>query len=178
MKKVFFFIGAIATFAACSPKVPFTEAIRQNYNLTTDEIKQIQFYTSGDIVLVRGTKENDKDTYNHTLTVTQGKRVEEVDIPKGTPGLAEIVNDHSIKVSFENGSGKSITFGVKMNSDSTYKFIAEEWKDDKGKILYDGRTFFALKGAENVQLLFKLKSLDKNTTKRRVVGGKSYNILY
>ena len=51
-------------------------------------------------------------------------------------------------------------------------------KDDKGKVLYDGRTFFALKGAENVGLLFRLKSLDKNTTKRRVVGGKSYNVVY
>ena len=178
MKKLFIIAAAISTFASCSPKVPFTEAVRQNYNLTPDEIKQIQFYTSGDIVLVRGTKENDKETYNHTLTVTQGKRIEEVAIPKGTPGLAEIVNDHSLKVSFENGAGKSITFGVKMNSDSTYKFIAEEWKDDKGKVLYDGRTFFALKGAENVGLLFRLKGLDKNTTKRRVVGGKSYNVVY
>lgn len=175
MKKYIFIVMGAAFLASCSPKVPFTEAIRKDYNLTESEIKQIQFYTSSDIVLVRGTKENEKETHNHNLTVKSGKQIEEIIIPKGTPGMVDVVHENYVRISFESGVGRNLTFGVSPNGDGSYKFIAEEWKDDKGKVMYEGRTYFALKGAENAQLLFRLKNLEQYKTKRRVAGGKSFN---
>jgi hypothetical protein len=178
MKRILTFISLVTLFASCSPKIPFTEAIRKDYSLTENEIKQIQFYTSSDIILVRGTKDNDKATQDHTLTVKSGKQIEEIVIPKGTPGMVEVVHDNDLRVSFERGVGRNLSFGVTPNGDGSYKFIADEWKDDKGKVMYEGRTYFALKGAENSQLLFRLKSLEVNKTKRRVAGGKSFNGVY
>ena len=56
--------------ASCSPKIPFTQAIRDQYKLDAAELKHIQFYLSDPIVLRRGdNKENQKSTEEGTLIV-------------------------------------------------------------------------------------------------------------
>lgn len=39
---------------SCAPKVPYSNSVRDQYNLKTDEIKKLQFFVSNDILLQRG----------------------------------------------------------------------------------------------------------------------------
>ncbi|MFM9055388.1 MAG: hypothetical protein ACKOQY_01695 [Bacteroidota bacterium] len=48
-----FALLCIFLFNACSPKVPFTQQIREQYKLSPDELKRIQFYLSDPVVLRR-----------------------------------------------------------------------------------------------------------------------------
>ena len=56
--------GIILFFlSSCSPKIPFTQTVRDQYQLTPEEIKGIQFYLSDPITLRRGeTNEQQKTT--------------------------------------------------------------------------------------------------------------------
>ncbi|MEP7126702.1 MAG: DNA-directed RNA polymerase, partial [Byssovorax sp.] len=70
-----------------------------------DELKNLQYYTSSTITLRRELESGGKQiTGNHRLVVVAGKTIEEVVIDAKTPGIAVAVSDHSITVSFEQGT--------------------------------------------------------------------------
>ena len=100
---------AAAAFAVltsgCHGFIDFTHELRDQHSLTRDELKNLQYYTSSTITLRRELESGGKQiTGNHKLVVVAGKTIEEVVIDAKTPGIALAVNDHSITLSFEQGT--------------------------------------------------------------------------
>ncbi len=100
---------AAAAFAVvtsgCHGFIDFTHELRDQHSLTRDELKNLQYYTSSTITLRRELESGGKQiTGNHKLVVVAGKTIEEVVIDARTPGIALAVSDHSITVSFEQGT--------------------------------------------------------------------------
>lgn len=159
---------------SCSPKIPFTQSIREKYKLNETELKSIQFYTSENIVLKRGEMNaNEKETKEGTLTIKSGSSVEQVVIKAGTPCVVEqVVDKDKVTLSFDDGSDKYLVFGSLKNQDGYYTMMALEWIDNKGKVEYGGKTYYAAPGANNVFLLFKMKSLDQFKVDQKVAKGK------
>jgi len=89
----------------CRSLIDFTHELRDQHSLTRDELKNLQYYTSSTITLRRELESGGKQiTGNHRLVVVAGKTIEEVVIESKTPGIAVAVSDHSITVSFEQGT--------------------------------------------------------------------------
>lgn len=98
--------AAIALLSTgCRGFIDFTHELRDQHSLTRDELKNLQFYTSSTITLRRELESGGKQiTGNHKLLLVAGKTIEEVVIESKTPGIAVAVSDHSITVSFDQGT--------------------------------------------------------------------------
>ena len=85
------------------------------------------------------------------VRIENGKHIEEIIIPVNTPGVCEINDEKTLKVSFDTGDGKSLPFLVERKGDmvvssSYFKIGAKKWvrtsKGKKiGKVDYEGKTY-------------------------------------
>jgi hypothetical protein len=161
-------------FASCATRIPFTQAIKEQYQLNEEDMKKIQFYASSDIVLQRG-EVTDKSvgTDQGKLKVTDGKSVEEVLIRAGTPGVVEkVIDANRVAVSFENKEGAFIIFGDPYDKKGRYTLLAADWENNRGKLEYMGKTYYAAQGTSNVYLTFYLQKLNKYKKQQHVATGK------
>ena len=176
MKKyVIILCGAVLLIASCSPRIPFTQTLREQYKLKDAELKSLQFYASHNIILNRGERtDKEQTTEEGTLTIKSGNYVEQIVIKAGTPGVVEKVIDRNrISVSFEVGENKFLEFGAtnpKVNS--RYTLLAPKWVNNKGEIQYGGKIYYSGSGSGNVYLLFKMRKLNKYSKEQRVVKGR------
>ena len=160
--------------AGCAPqRVAFTQGIRTQYDLESEELKNLQFYVSDDITLQRDfRREEGEISKSHKLVTKEGGLLEEVVIPAGTPGIATEVGDSSLAVSFEPGS--SLIFGsppTDRDPDRKYRLSAKRWTDYYGEIVYDGKTFYAVGGSGRAYLEVGVESLDAVEKKKKVLPG-------
>jgi hypothetical protein len=162
------------SFAGCAPqRVAFTQGIRTHYDLGSEELKNLQYYVSGDITLQRDfRREEGEISKSHKLVTKEGGLVEQVVIPIGTPGIATEVGDTYIAVSFEPGA--SLMFGsprTDRDPERKYKLSAKRWTDDYGEIIYDGKTFQAVEGSGRAYLEVGVGFLDAVEKKKKVLPG-------
>lgn len=162
-------------FLSCSPKIPFTQGIREKYKLNEKELKSIQFYTSDIIILKRGeVSEKEKDTKEGTLTIKGGSKVEQIVIKANTPCVVEQVFDgNTISVAFEDGKNKYLVFGSLHSKNGLYALkVLSDKENNKATINYGDKLYYATKGSDPVFLVFKIKSLNKFEVDEQVVKGK------
>jgi hypothetical protein len=160
--------------AGCAhQRIAFTHPIRTYYGLGNEELKNLQFYVSGDITLQREFRSEEGEiSKSHKLVMKEGGLVEQVLIRAGTPGVATEVGDTFLAVSFEPGS--SLMFGSSdkdPDPDRKYKLFAKRWTGYYGEILYDGKLFYAVEGSGLACLVVDAESLDAVTMKRKVLPG-------
>lgn len=160
--------------AGCATRqVAFTRGIRTYYGLESDDLKNLQYYVSGDITLERAfVREEGEVSKGHTLVAKESGLVEQVIIRAGTPGVATEVGDTYLAVSFEPGA--SLVFGSPASDrdpDRTYKLLATRWTDTYGEIDYGGKTFYAVYGSRAAHLVVAVESLDAVKTKKTVLPG-------
>ena len=161
--------------SGCSPKIPFTQSIREQHNLSEAEIRRIQFYLSDPVLLRRGTSDSQKATEEGTLVIKSGKNLEQVSFKAKTPGTVDaVINSSTFKVSFEEGAEKNLVFS--SDKQGYYSLQALSWdRNGRGTINYDGQTYYAAPGSRNAILMFKMKSLKDVKVKEKVVKGKKLN---
>src|SRR5688572_25678009 len=85
-------LGCLAATSAatsgCASYVPFTEELRTQNDLREAELRNLQFYTSDEVVLRREASSTGRQiTPGHRLILLSGKTVEEVVIEEHTPGV-------------------------------------------------------------------------------------------
>jgi hypothetical protein len=167
-------VAGSLSVAGCAPqRVAFTQGIRSQYNLSGEELKNLQYYVSGDITLQRDfRREEGEISEGHKLVAKEGGLLEEVLIPAGTPGIATEVGETSLSVSFEPGS--SLIFGsppTDRDPERKYRLSAKRWADYYGEIVYDGKTFYAVEGSGQSYLEVGMESLDAVEKKKKVLPG-------
>ena len=102
----------IAVLSVMSCATPFTQSLKYEYELSSDDIKQLQFRISDRIILQREVLDTDKEvTPGHTLKRVKGKLIEEVVFPRGTPCIAVNVHRNSLDIAFEPDTYLSFTTG-------------------------------------------------------------------
>ena len=176
MNKCLLISSLVFLFASCSPSVSiFTQQTREKYKLSPEDLKSIQFYVQGDIVLNRFAPEAKKETEEGTLTLVREDVLERIVIKSGTPCLVRDVIDGSrVTVSFEDGQDKFLVFGSIKNQDGAYTLQALDWKRDSGgKLNYGNKEFVASPQSRNAFLYLKQKSLDRSRLEQSVVKGKT-----
>lgn len=160
--------------SSCSKSLsPFTQQIRDQYKLSVEELKSIQFYTSNTFVLRRGEDNLEKETGTGELKVVKDRHVEEIVIKAGTPCvIKDVVDGNRVTVSFEEGGSRYLVFGSIRNQDGYYTLQALDWVKGKGKVNYGEKTYYSSEGSKDIFLTFKLKNLEKYKSEQKVLKGK------
>ncbi len=168
-----FLVALIGISGCATGRIPFTQHLRDRYGLEEDNLRQLQYYVSGDITLQRGfRREEGEISGTHRLVQKEEGVVEEVFIAAGTPGVATEVGPNSLAVSFE--PGRSLTFGSPPDDrdpERKYTLSARRWADYYGELSYDGKTYHAVQGSGHVWLEVRAESLDTVKKKRKVLPG-------
>jgi len=167
-------VAGSLSFAGCAPqRVAFTQGIRTQHDLGSEDLKNLQYFVSSDITLQRDFRREEREiSTSHKLVTKEGGLMEEVLIRAGTPGIATEVGETSLAVSFETGS--SLMFGsppTDQDPERKYKLSAKRWTDYYGETVYDGKIFYAVEGSGRAYLEVGVESLDAVEKKKKVLPG-------
>lgn len=178
MKKIPFVVVVVlmAGLSACSPKyTPFTEELWSEYRWSESELKRIQFYLSSDLVLRRQLGDTNVRIVSGEIKVRDGRRVEEIFIRQGTPGVFLFSpKDNRMAVSFEDGKNdRFLMFGPNPKQGNRYMLLGSEWGPrGMGKVTYDGQEYEVEGSAQLASLLVNMKRARKVEVSSRVAGGR------
>jgi len=161
----------------CSPKLStFSERLYIDGNWSEQELKDIQFYTSDNIVLRRQVSSGQSKIVDGEIKMVNGRKVEEIIIKKGTPGVfVRKTSDKNLAISFESGKDKFLIFGPNQKIGGRYALKAKDWEKNRGKIPYAGKTFTITVVGDVPQLQVDLSNQSKTTRKSRVAKGRKVN---
>jgi hypothetical protein len=175
------FLSAILFTSCSTSRMYLTVETRQQIEKANITLNQLQFYNSEEIVLIRQLSKEDIGVDKGKIKIENGKQVEEVIIPRNTPGVCELFDEKTLKISFETGDGKQIPFLVERRNGvvaegSNFKIGAKEWVTTErgnkvGKVDYDGKVFTLIRGF-NSRLLVDKDMLNKVDRDTRVAKGR------
>jgi len=171
-------LGLALLATGCATRVPFTQGLRAKYVLTDDQLRNIQYYVSGPLTLRRDLAKGEVNiTDGHRIRIVKDRRVEEIKVRPGTPGIAEIVAPHSLSVSFEKGN--HLDFGRKhTDSDGNvsyqdrYQLYSEEWEYGSGQVTYAGKMYYAVDNSTSVHLTVDLREIKNFKKETRTLRGR------
>lgn len=168
-------LGSLLFLSACGMKVPYTEEIKTQYNLSEEGMRKVQFYTSTTIILQRKNSQENQGTSVSGALVTNENSVENrVIIPASTRCIIEKQEANGdIYVRFEQGDNKILRFAQrKGQSNGRYYLYAAIWDPKKGgEINYGNLTYYATADSGSAYLLVVTKKLRKVKRKDRIVKG-------
>ena len=163
--------------SSCSPNLStFSERLYQDGNWSEQELKDIQFYTSDNIILRRQIRSGQSKIVDGEIKMINGRKVEEIIVKKGTPGVfVKKTNDKNMAISFESGKDKFLVFGPNKKIGGRYALKANNWDRNKGQVTYAGKTFTITVVDEVPMLQVDLSNRTNTTRKSRVAKGRKVN---
>ena len=172
--KILFVFTALIILGSCATKVPYTEKIKNEFNLDAEKLKKVQFYTSETIILERSEDQEIVSTTGEggELVSSERSTSERIVIPPNTPcKFEELEEDGSVLIRFEPGTGRVLTFKERKNISNGRFYLEAQWKNGKGELDYGGSVYYAVRSSASAYLMVKLKKWKKNQRKDRVVKG-------
>jgi len=178
MKSTFTTLFAVFTLfvTSCGPKlVPFTGDFELETGLNKEQLKNVQFYNSGPIILFREINNNTTEIIRGEIKMMDGKQLEQIVIPPNTPGVVINSNPQRLGVSFEPGTDRFLVFGQNPHQSNAYTLLAKDWKNSIGSVEYDGKQFKINTESAAIYLIVNTKRLkdlkfSSRTAKGRTVG--------
>ncbi len=168
---LFLITGVLTT--SCSDKVLFTRQMQQLLYENEINMRHVQFYNSKKIVLKRNLTSEETDVASGKILFENGKYIEEIIIPKHTPGVAVKSGKNYLNIAFENDKRKYLKF--LLNYNNNYQLSAKEWDKNYGKIKYDTLTYYILPGGAKALLEVSKNNVSKFEKKRRKLKGVRVN---
>lgn len=172
MKKIVYIAAALTLIlTSCSSKVPFTTTEQTKYKLSNDDVKSLQFYTRGDIVLTNSQGDKSNKTEDGELVIKDNVNSNKVIIAANTRGIVEKVEGDIMYVSFEEG--KNLKFKASP-TDGKYRIKSDSFDARKrmGVVKYGNENFFVNSTSLRSYLVFKLKNSTKRKSNARSVKGR------
>lgn len=166
----------MAIISSCSPSLsPFTSKLAKENNWTESDLSRIQFYLSDDVVLTRKITQGESQIISGEIKIVNGKEVEQIVIPEGTPGVMLFKNGKKgIAVSFEaEGDEKYLMFGPNPKRSGRFVLLASEWNGRKGIINYDGQRYGTTSSSALASLMVDLKRYKDVDVKSRRASGRT-----
>ena len=172
---------ATSLTSCVSNRIYFTVDTKKELDQEKIDLKQIQFYNSEEIVLVRSASEADVQVEDGKVKTTSGKQVQEIVIPAMTPGICEVYDERSLRISFDDGDGNALPFLVERREGvvvdrSGFKLAGKNWKKTRtggkvGKVDYQKELYTIVRGA-NSRLLIDKSSITKIDRSTKVARGR------
>lgn len=182
MRNILILIIAAASLSSCSTnRMLFTVDTKKQVEGANIQLTKVQFYNSEEIILVRQLSKEDIGVDKGRIKIQNGRQVEEIIIPRNTPGICELYDERTIKISFEKGKDNAIAFLVDrrngiVTEGSHFKIAAREWVNTDrggriGKIDYQGKVYDLVRGF-NSRLLIDKSILNKMERDTKIVKGR------
>lgn len=170
------FAFAVICLSSCSPKLTaFTQELYEQNEWTEDELRQIQFYLSEDIILRRQVGSDTTQFEAGEIKIINGKETEEIVIPKGTPGVYLFSpQEGAFAISFESeGEERYLIFGPNPRANNRFTILAKNWSRQTGKVTYDGKEYQIEFTDAFASLLVDLKRSSKTDQESRKAKGRT-----
>ena len=159
----------VLLISSCSDKVLFTRQMQQVLYENEINMGHIQFYNSKKIVLKRDLSSEETKVAKGKIRFENGKFIEEIIIPKNTPGVAVKNGKRYLNIAFERDRNKYLKF--LMNYDDTFQLSAKNWDSDYGEIIYDTSNFYIMPGGAKALLKVSKDNINKFEKKKRKLKG-------
>jgi len=159
----------------CSPRLsPFSQRLIDQNGWSEADLQQIQFYLSEDIVLKRDYSRGSSEIVSGEIKMVNGRRIEEVTIPRGTPGVLLFQPKYNrMAISFEEGKdARYLMFGPNPKRGKNYVLLASDWKNRRGKVKYNGKTYYTDSNSALATLMVDLKKTGRTTVRKRSAKGR------
>ncbi len=160
---------AIILFSSCANTIYFTKDMRYNLYNNKIPVMNVQFYNSRKIVLKRNLSYAETKVARGEIKFENGQYVEEIIIPKNTPGVAVGTGRNFLNVAFENGRNRDLKFVE--NGNNFYQLAPQSWDNNYGKVVYDTLVYFIEPGSDKALLKVKKDNINNFERKTRVVKG-------
>lgn len=174
MRALLLLIFAGAFLSSCSPTlVPFSDNMVEEFDWSNQELKQIQFYLSENVVLFRNTSANSSRIENGKIKIKDGRKIEEITFKKGTPGVFIFSpKENRMAVSFESSDEKFLMFGPNPKIGNRYAILAKDWKRHVGTVSYGGEEYSISNGDGLANLLVDIDKIQSTKVRTKVVKGR------
>lgn len=176
--KFLFTLITVLLLGSCAVKVPYTEKIKKEYDLTEDKLKKVQFYTSETIILERSDKQDRVTTTGKSgeLVGSEQSTSERIIIPANRRCILERLDKNgAVEIRFEMGQGRFLRFSERKSISNGRLYLEAEWVNGKGELDYGGTVYYAVRNSASAYLMVKLKNFNKSKRKDRVVKGLKVN---
>ncbi len=175
--KYFAISSLMMLFSACGPTLtPFTQNLYEENRWTESELKKIQFYLSNDIVLHRELSGGKSDIISGEIKMVRGKKIEEVVIKRGTPGVFLFSpKSNRFAVSFEENDSNFLIFGPSPKARSRYVLLASDWDRNSGIVTYGSKKWRANADSAWSGLMVDLKRMNQVSRRTKVAEGRKVN---
>ena len=173
MRVISIFLLALL-LGACGVKVPFTNEIRDEFELETDkDLRKVQFFTSETIILEKSKSSGNQSTTEDGALVTSSSNTQDrIIIPINTKCVFDGFGaNKELMLRFELGAGKFLLFTTRGNQPSGRYYIKVDADGKGGKLSYGNETYYTTSVGSSSYLLVVLKKLQKTRRKDRVVKG-------
>jgi len=152
----------------------FMSNMIEEYSLSQENLKKIQFYTSNEIVLSKQSQVESIKISKGVLFVDKTNSSNEIIIKASTPclfvkgdkKLITVLFDNNVKLNFVNPCAN----GCMTNS--RYYLAAENWADKTGTLELNGVKYKALGMSAETYLTIDKKSLNNNNVESVILKGK------
>ncbi len=163
---------------ACNARLSyFNKSMYHRYDWSEQELKKIQFYLSHDVTLIRQLGNNKSRIVDGKIEARDGRKIEEIKIPKGTPGVF-ITNpkDDQIQIAFEAGrDDKSLVFGPNPHFNDRYTILFFDRRGETGSVKYGGKTYRVSFDDRYAGIKVDLKKVSKTSVRSRTAKGRTVN---
>lgn len=173
MKQLLFLSLTILFLTSCAQRVPFTNKLKEDFDLTPEKLTQVQFFTSSNIILEKSQSTGNQGTgTDGSLVVNSSKTQDRIIIPGNTKCTFEKLGENNeIYVRFELGTGRVLKFAARPTQTSGNYYLVADWKNGGGTVEYGGEKYTVASGGSSAYLQVLLKNFKKTKRKDRVVKG-------
>jgi len=163
--------------SSCSRQLSyFTDNLYDDFKWSEEELKQIQFYVSEDIRLVRISESGRSDIEDGQIKIKDDRKVDEVIITKGTPGTVVFANNSDrFAVSFDQDSDKFLMFGPNEKARGRYVLLAKKWQKRGGVISYGNQLYRTGSQSAFAALMVDIKSAQRSVKRTSRASGRKVN---
>jgi hypothetical protein len=160
--------------SSCSRQLSyFTDKMYDDYNWSLDELKQIQFYVSEDIRLVRSFATGSSNIQEGQILIKDQNKVDEVIIRKGTPGtLIFSPGSDKFAVSFDEDPKNYLMFGPNEKASGRYVLLAKNWKKRGGIITYGEKEYRTTSESAFAALMVDISKARRSVKKTSTAKGR------
>ena len=170
-------IAGMLIFSSCSRNLNyFTERLNNEFDWTESDLKQIQFYLSEDIELIKASQSSYSDIENGKIRINDERKLDRILIEEGTPGTVLFTkSDDRFAVCFDEDTEKYLMFGPNRKAKGRYVLLAKEWNKGDGIIRYGGEEFITSSRSAYAALMVDIDNASRSTSNNSKATGRTIN---
>lgn len=169
------FFAVLLVVASCGTRVPYTDQLMEDFDLSPQNLTKVQFYTSSVIIFEKSKSSGNQTTGDDgTLVSNSNKTQDRVIIPANTKCKFEKMGEGTeVVVRFELGTGRVLRFNTRSagQSNGKYYLVTQMEENKPATIQYGNDTYTVQSGGSSAYLQVVLKKLQKTKRKDHIVKG-------